>query len=245
MNQHNISNIAPQKRETLFFIPGTMCTEMLWRKLVPYLRDEYDLIYLDIPNDLNFEQLANYYALTLTEKYLKGNEKVNLIGFSLGGYIAAHFATLFPEHVNNAVIIANSPTQLPEQELKQRADTLKFVKKHGYKGMSHQRILNLLDASNQSSEIPQIINEMDSYLGQTTFISQYQNTSEREDLASAIIASDVAFHFYHSEQDPLVQPEWFSKVQNKVSSVFTTAGSGHMLPLEKPLELAEIIKQNI
>ena len=56
----------------LYLIPGTMCDERLWSELIPYFSSSIELVYLTIPSNKNFEELAEYYAelikLTLYEE---------------------------------------------------------------------------------------------------------------------------------------------------------------------------------
>jgi pimeloyl-ACP methyl ester carboxylesterase len=77
----------------LYLIAGTMCNEKLWTELLPHLHSSLELVYLNIPRSKSFDELAEYYNNTL------GSEKVSLIGFSLGGYIATYFSMLYPERV--------------------------------------------------------------------------------------------------------------------------------------------------
>lgn len=224
-------------RKKLHLIAGTMCNEKLWLELSPYLNSSLELVYLDIPRGKSFDELAEYY------NYLLGSEGVNLVGFSLGAYIAAHFSTLFPERIEKLFLISNSPTRLSIDELNQRRDVLKFVKAHGYKGLGRKKAASLLDPTNQSDYLIDLILEMDRDLGENEFISQYQYTSERTDLSEALRRLPLHTHFYFSDNDRLVNSQWFNGLKDlspKVS-IIRTSGSGHMLPLEKPRELAKYI----
>lgn len=225
-------------RKKLHLIPGTMCNEKLWSLLIPYLDCAYELIFLDIPREKNFDQIAEHY------NDLLGNDKLNLIGFSLGGYIASYFAIKYPERIEKLFVISNSPTTLPIDELNQRDDILKLVNKYGYKGMSRNRIVNLLDAANQTEQLIDLIMKMDHDLGENEFVSQYQYTSQRADLSQALIQLPFFTHIYYSDNDRLVNTQWCQSLRGSTPnlSVICTSGSGHMLPLEKPQELAGYLK---
>ena len=101
----------------------------------------------------------------------------------------------------------------------------------------------MLDRNNQSDRLIDLILEMDSDLGENEFISQYQYTSARTDLSKTISRLPLHSHFYYSDDDRLVNSDWFNKLTslNPKLSVINTSGSGHMLPLEKPQELADYI----
>ncbi len=229
-------------RKKLYLIAGTMCNEKLWFEMSPYLDDAFELIYLNVPKGKGFDELAQYYNDTFTE------DKVNLIGFSLGGYVATYFAKCFPERIEKLFVISNSPTSLPNDELNQRRDILKYVKAHGYKGMSRKKAENLLDMSsgvtNQTERFVELVMTMDRELGESEFVSQYQYTSEREDLSPAIRQFSFTTHIYYSENDKLINPQWLAGLSNDYGrlSLISTKGSGHMLPLEKAKELSNHIK---
>jgi pimeloyl-ACP methyl ester carboxylesterase len=193
--------------------------------------------YLHIPREKNFDELAEHF------NELFSNDSVNLVGFSLGGYIATYFSLLYPQRVNKLFVISNSPTSLSSAELNQRKDTLQLVKKYGYKGISRHRARTLLDAGSQIDRLTDIILEMDNDLGEAEFISQYQYTSNRIDLAARVNELPRHTCFYYSVDDSLVSAQWLNKISkaNPKLSVISTAGSGHMLPLEKPRELAEYL----
>ena len=133
-----------------------MCNEKLWRELLPYLHHDIELVYLTIPQNKTFDELAEHYNTVF------GNEKVSLVGFSLGGYIATYFAMLHPERIEKLFVISNSPTRLPDDELNQRNDTLKYVETYGYKGMSRKRVANFLDDANQNDDLINCILAMES-----------------------------------------------------------------------------------
>ncbi|MGF1701486.1 alpha/beta hydrolase [Photobacterium makurazakiensis] len=224
-------------RKKLYLIPGTMCTEKLWTEILPYLYDSLELVYLDIPQGKNFDELAEHYH------NIFGSDTVNLIGFSLGGYIATYYAMLHPNQIEKLFVISNSPTNLSVEELEQRSDILKYVKTYGYKGMSRNKVASLLDSKNQTDQLIDLILEMDNALGESEFISQYKCTSERVDLSQSIIQFPFYTHLYYSDNDSLINSKWLNELDNISPrlSLISTSGSGHMLPLEKPRELAQYI----
>ncbi|UTM56215.1 alpha/beta hydrolase [Photobacterium sp. CCB-ST2H9] len=221
-------------RQKLYLIPGTQCNDRLWEKLVFYLNPLFEVVYLDIPDNMNFDEICDEFNHRLQD------EKLNFIGFSLGGYIATYFSTKYPERVDKLFVISNSPKSLPPEELQQRYNVFKLVSAYGYKGMTRRKAASMLDSEHQSDELIDIILEMDKALGAEVFLSQCQYTSERQDLAKALTEFPGHAHFFHSENDALVDTQWLNRLchLNPNLTATSTPGSGHMLPLEKPRELA-------
>jgi len=222
-----------------------MCNEQLWSVFLPFLskaiEENYEFVHVRIPKNHNFSEISAFLNGYFEE------DKVNIIGFSLGGYISANFTASFPERVNKAFIIANSPCALSQQEIKQRQEIVKFVNQHGYKGMSKVRAAQLFDCSKWSkSQLEQLINimiTMDAELGEPEFSSQMRFTSSRVDLFRPLVSSQIPLTFYYSDHDPLVNSAWLAKLaqQNSKCEVICSSGASHMLPLEKPQELAKHI----
>ncbi|MEE4245527.1 MAG: alpha/beta hydrolase [Kangiellaceae bacterium] len=221
----------------LYLIPGTMCTELLWSLVKPLLDQSIELVHLDIPKNMSFDQLAEHFDNVFIE------EKVSIVGFSLGGYIATYYAMKYPHRVEKIFSIANSPTSLRRNELKARREALKYFEDNEYTGMSRARIVSFLDNDNHDPKIIDLIKQMDKQQGHEQLVSQYEHTSNRQDLSEAVISFPFKTHFYYSDFDPMINNDWFDEIRTKSAnlSFFSTSGSGHMLPLEKPKELASYI----
>lgn len=220
--------------EKIHLIPGTQCNAKLWSALAPYLSNDVELVHLDIPLHTSFDDIVRYYYRMISD------QDINLVGFSLGGYIASYFACRYSERVKRLFVIANSPTHLSDNEIYQRAETSRLIERHGYKGMSPKKATMMLDPSHHNEAFIRPILEMDADLGVDNLLSQYTYTTERYDLAEELRRLPCPSAFYYSDQDPLVDTQWLRTLYQTAPKVtlLTTAGSGHMLPLEKPQELA-------
>ncbi|MCY7295590.1 alpha/beta fold hydrolase [Alteromonas sp. a30] len=222
----------------LHLLPGTLCTPLLWQQARPLLQDAYQLIDLSIPNHLNFSQIAQQ----LLEQH--PNQMLNLVGFSLGAYIAADFAIRYPHAVASLTLVSNSPTQLPEAEVSQRCSAMKLIEQHGYKGTPRNRLAGLLAPENQTERFFDILQKMDADSGEETLLSQYRHTTEREDLSSGLHALTCPVQLYYAENDPLIDTQWMQRLQQRAPTIrfVKAASSGHMLPLEQPQQFAQVIK---
>lgn len=214
----------------LYLIPGTMCTQQLWQFLLPSLSDEFELCYLTIPNKMSLDDISDHLVAQFEE------DRVNLLGFSLGGYIASLVASRFPERLNKLMVLANSPCALNADELSLRKQTVSILKRFGYKGMPRVKAEALL--AEKSALHIDLILEMDKALGADTLLSQLENTSSRDDLMQPLLALDCDVRFIYSQKDNLINLAWMQEVKvlagHKMSQKMV-AGSSHMLPLEEPI----------
>jgi len=242
-------------KHKVYLLPGTMCNEKLWHKLYTCAKtalnlssnfndqeSQLEFIHIPIPANKNFEQLASW-----LNEYLQ-EDKVYLLGFSLGGYLASYFAVNYPNRIKGLFIVGNSPCPLSIQEITQRQQLLNFItanqySANKYKGVSHKRSLQLLDSGNEDQEDVKTIKQMDTELGVDELISQMTFTTERDDLLQAMSVLNLPMTFYYSEEDVLVNTSWLKQLTdtNRHCTLIATKGNGHMLPLEKPQELASLI----
>jgi pimeloyl-ACP methyl ester carboxylesterase len=189
---------------------------------------------------MSFEQIVDDLNARLPDGLL------DLVGFSLGGYIAVYFAYKYPERVGSLLVVSNTPTQLPEAEVKQRNEILNWVESNGYKGMSKQRAQAMFEPSTMKKEWVETVLQMDAEMGKNVFLSQYRQTTQRLDLAPVILELTAPCRFLLSEHDPLLNIDWLLPLAEHNSNVNVEfiEGKGHMLPLEQAENLAFWINQS-
>ena len=225
-------------RPKFYLIPGTMCNEKLWTDLVKELEDTYDLEHLAVPLGENIDVIVDL----LIGKMVAND--INLLGFSFGGYLASAIAIKIPSRISSLFIVSNSPCSLGGQEVQKRKENLALIRKHGYKGLNRRRALALLDSTAVNEKALKTILEMDAELGEAALVNQLTIGSERKDLARDLLDLEMNIMLIYSEGDPLVNNQWIADFQSKIPSTCVEAlsGSGHMLPIEKPLQLASLLR---
>jgi pimeloyl-ACP methyl ester carboxylesterase len=215
-------------KQTLYLIPGTMCTQAMWQYLDASLTEDYELCHLHIPNDCSLEEIASRLCDLFEEP------QVNLIGFSLGGYLASLIACRFPDRVKSLMVIANSPCALAQTEMDQRRISESMLNRFGYKGMARVKAASLL----RDKEEPHIdlMLKMDHELGVDTLKSQLVNTSLRQDLMPELMALSCPINLIYSLEDRLINLDWMNALAHKQRpniTFFPFQGDSHMLPFEE------------
>lgn len=46
-------------KEKIYLIPGLMTDSRLWSRLIPYLKEEYDLVHITIPHSEDFDEIID------------------------------------------------------------------------------------------------------------------------------------------------------------------------------------------
>lgn len=233
-------------RQSLYLLPGTMCDARLWQPMISALE-----VLSDIHFDFHFLTIAQKPTINDILDDIKQqlpDEKVVLLGFSLGGYLASAFLLKYPQLIEKLLVIANMPCALPEREMKERARAVAWIKRNGYAGIARKRILALLDKSaHHRNDIVSLIENMDKSLGQEALVHQLLATTKRENIFHQLALLNQKKYFCVGENDPLVSISSLTDFQqldkNMTLTIFEQAG--HMLPLEKPKALAHWLMGNL
>jgi pimeloyl-ACP methyl ester carboxylesterase len=225
-------------KEKIYLIPGLMTDERLWCRLLPFL-EEYEVIHTPIPHSEDFDEIIDI----LFEQFEE--EKVNLLGFSLGGYIASYFAITYPNRVNKLFMLAATPGSSTEAEIERRKEKFAVIEKDGFVGLTYEKAQSLVEVQNQNDvELIEIIQNMFKDLGKETFISQLTSTFYRKDLFEDLVNLDLPIWFYYSTQDRLLNQKAIEKLNNTKHNmnIISRIGTSHNIPLEVPLLLSIEIK---
>lgn len=226
-------------KEKIYLIPGLMTDIRLWKRLVPFLENDYELIHLPIPHSVDFDEIVDI----LFEKIKE--EKINILGFSLGGYIASYFAITYPNRVKRLFLVAATPGASDEAETERRKEKFAIIEKEGF-GLNYEKAISLVEKQNQNDEdLIKTIIDMFNDLGKETFISQLTSTFYRKDLFEDLIHLDIPIWIYYSQEDRLLNKKSLKKVLNSKHSmnVISREGTSHNIPLETPKELSEKIRK--
>ena len=225
-------------KKTIYLLPGLMCNEQLWSRIHPLLQDSYELIFLELPLKTNFDEMIEELDLVLPKS------PINLLGFSLGGYLASYFAVKHPHRISKLLIVGNSAAPILEDEIARRKQALHLCETVGFKGLSRQKVQSLLEEHNQNDEtLIALIQQMYVDLGEEVFKVQIESTLNRNDLFHELLSLELPLHFFYSLKDRLICPTWLSEFQqrSKQATFIINESASHMLSLERPNELAHAI----
>jgi len=224
----------------IYMLPGIMCNEKLWKRLLVYFDESFELIHLDIPLKNSFDEMADVLNEIIPDK------KINLIGFSLGGYLASYFACKYTNRVNKLFLMGSSSCALSKEEIVKRKKVIDIQDQFSFKGLSRKKIQSLLCLENQNNEeLIHTIGQMYIELGKEVFKIQLGATLYRDDLLEKLSILPIYKVAIYSSDDRLVNKEWIKAFSKRsINTKFITFESAsHMLPLEKPFEIAQEIKK--
>ncbi len=223
-------------KQKLYFLSGTMCTPQLWDFVCAELT-QYNCIFIDTTSATSFDEIDS-----LLNEILE--EKAQVVAFSMGAYAAIHFAVSHPNRIEKMIVIAASANGLEAKELQLRKNTIDFLEKHNYKGISNARALQFLHPKNhQNGALIQVIKDMDAALGKDVLIRQLKATSQRVDVTSELKNIQTQIHIIAAKEDALISIEAVKNTQQDLPKATITIlkNCGHMIPLEMPDLVRETI----
>lgn len=226
-------------KEKIYFIPGLMTNEKLWSRVLPFLEDIFEIIYIKIPNSKDFDEINN-----IIKNEIK-DENINLLGFSLGGYIASYFAIKNPKRVKKLFMLSSTPAKTSKIEIERRREKLEFAKLNNEISLDLEKAKNLVEEQNQDDfELLEIIVSMFNEMGKEVFITQLESTFNRVDLSSELKNLEIPITMFYSSHDRLLDSEAISNLENEKHNInlIKRFGTSHNIPLEFPEDLAKNIK---
>ena len=215
---------------TLTFVPGTMCTQAVWQPVWDKLGDGLVSDYLAI------ERSETADAFRQTFLAAAEHAPLNLVAFSMGGYLALEFAITHPDKVSSLITVSSSAYGLHAAEKKQRHSAIQYLKTHRYTGIADARLKQMLHATRHRDEpIKQIMRDMDEELGVETLITQLTVTSERENLMDRLPEITCPSLILGGDEDPFLTLPQKQAMTDAIPNARTDTAPvcGHMVPLER------------
>lgn len=228
-------------KEKIYLLPGFMCDHRLWDKVVPLLEEEYEIVHMPLPLKSRFDEIDKI----LQEEF--EDEALNLLGFSLGGYISSYFTINHPERVKRLFLVSSSAGASNEIDNKRRKDKVDQVKQEGIAKLSYEKSASLLEKQNQENEeLIKILQDMFNDLGYDHFVTHLESTFYRKNLIENMANLNIPVHLFYSTQDRLVNHAFIKELEKKDLAhvkISSREGTSHNIPLEDPITFANKIKE--
>lgn len=225
-------------KEKIYLIPGLMTDERLWSRVKPYLDEKYELIHLPIPYSEDFDEINKILNKQITD------EKINLLGFSLGGYLATYYTVTFPNKVKRLFLLSSTPSATEEKDIPRREKKLQEAREGKFTLLDEKKAVELLEVKDDK-QLVKLVCDMFNELGNETFASQLALTLKREELFTKLNELKIPTYLYYSLEDRLLNHTSI-KALEKIEHDFKInhrVGTSHNISLEVPKEFCKEIEQ--
>lgn len=222
---------------TVHLIPGTACDKRLWTNIVPFLKG-YEVSLSGYESADTLVEMINCVAGAAPNH-------CHLVGFSLGGYLAAEAILKGELKVKSLTLIGTSLRGLPDEEKALRRASANTVTRPAYKGMSRRRLEQFLHPQHlRDPYITQLVQTMERDMDRRSLKNQLLATIERRDLEAMLPTIDIPVHLIGSSEDKICDITPMKEMSSVSNIHFSDIGTpiattGHMMPLEAPQALSD------
>lgn len=221
---------------TPVLIAGNMCDSRLWT----------DAVRAALPGAVDANTMMDATIEDMAVRALNASDGPLLpVGFSMGGIIALAMARLAPERIAAMILLDTNPAaDLPERA------AMRPLQQAAVRGGDLERIVveelkpNYLSASNRyDAALLALLRDMALSLGEDVFIAQSEALRIRPDQRGVLATLDVPVLIACGAEDRLCPPEWHREMALSAQrpTFHIVDDAGHMLPLEQPARLADMI----
>lgn len=219
----------------IVLLPGFMLDDDVWADMVPLLQPAGPIHFGDLSQDDSIAGMARHVLASAPASFV-------LVGFSMGGYVAREMARMAPGRVTSLVLVATSARADTPSRAGRTASAAKRIADGGFTGMSRTAIARAFHPSRAGdAALIERVHAMGHRLGGAAFLRQstLQRLDERDRLGDIACPTLVIA----AAQDALRSVAEAEELAQGIpdATMRIVEGSGHMIPIEAPRELAALI----
>lgn len=178
------------------------------------------------------------------------NEKFTVLGLSAGGFVALEFMkrhrARFKERIAGLVLVSTRPAAFGERDRFEWNAAAEGIKRDGMQFEVDRLGPKLLGRLSQDTSLEELARNMIAETPPQVARADLAGLMSREEGVAVLAAFDKPILVVRGEEDELVaEQDVWSTVEAAVGSpsakALTVPGAAHLVPLERPLELAEAI----
>ena len=220
---------------TILLVPGFMLDSALWDDLLPLLPPSEPVQFAGLERGATIAAMAQAVLETAPPSFI-------LLGFSMGGYVAREIARIAPERVTALILVATSARPDLPALVAQRVAAARQAARTTFHGLSRGAIRMSLHASraNDAAMIERV-RAMGERLGSAVFMRQSAVVRAGDTATLAQIRCPTLVVGADGDQLRSIDESREQAAGIPGATLAIIAGSGHLVPLEAPAELARVI----
>ena len=239
----------------LLLIHG-FCEDLtVWKPIKESLAANFDLILIDLPGFGRSPLTQKHFSLDDVAKEIDkllnsiSVDSYSLAGHSLGGYVALSLAELFPDNVDDLILVHSTALEDSEEKKVNRNRVVKFIENHGVEHFLGQFVPSLFNQDNieEHKEHIDLVKAMGEQLTAETIIAYTKAMRDRPNRMHILSSNTVQNRFIYGDKDTIFTPSDIKKHSEVLGSknVLKLSNCGHMGMYESPEILTKFLLENL
>ncbi|SFF52159.1 Pimeloyl-ACP methyl ester carboxylesterase [Duganella sp. CF458] len=219
----------------LVLIPGYMLDDALWDGMLPFLPPALALHFASLAEGDSIAAMAQAVLARCPPQF-------NLLGFSMGGYVAREIVRLAPERVLSLALVATSSRADLPLQVEQRSKAARATPLGAFRGLGRAAIAQSLHPDHCANEaLLAQVRLMGERLGREVFVRQ--SLIVRDADTGRLSGIQCPTLVVAAAEDRLRSPEEARELADGIpgAKLVTVANAGHLIPLEQPQALAGLL----
>jgi 4,5:9,10-diseco-3-hydroxy-5,9,17-trioxoandrosta-1(10),2-diene-4-oate hydrolase len=243
VNGVRIRYLEAGKGEPLLLLPSASGRAMEYSEVIPLLEDTFHLYSIDYPGFGQSDFLEQIKGTDdLADFVLRWMEAVGLkkshfAGFSLGGWVALSLAFSNPERILKLILVATSAGKIPEIPIINPSGMSykEILNRFYYRPEIKEKLARRRLTSSEKEELLRSSRALARLVQYQKLIPKFDSRLAEIDRPTLIIAAD---------QDQAVPLPYQERLHLGIpqSKLMIFQETGHAIPAERPVELAEAIQ---
>jgi len=223
------SKVSNNMKLPIVLIPGILCNAMMWQAQQQYFGEITKVVILNVTKRKSIRELADEIANL-------SYPKVNIVGFSSGGYVAQDFAVRYPDRIHKLVLMNTSGEDFAAEQQVFRLSLLKKCDDEGVEVGAKTFYNKLLSSYENGSPVRIKVEAMVNSIDATVFIHQMKAVADYIDYLQPLSLINAPTLVIASSDDPFMNQESYEELEEKVpdAKLVVTPDGGHILPISKP-----------
>lgn len=222
--------------QSLVLLPGLNNTKTVFDGVVRAMPEDVPALALDNPALETVEAIADALLATLPDRFW-------LAGFSFGGYVALALLQRAPQRINGIAMICTGPGADPPAAQPKRLAALDAVAQGRYFEMVEQQAANAFHPDSlTNTALMQARAAMVQAYGPERYATHVRATMVRPDRSSLLDGKKPTL-VVTASHDTVIPPATVTRYAAAIPGVQLQQieGAGHLLPMERPAELANVL----
>jgi len=216
----------------------------IWENQVSRFKEDFRLIVPDLPGSGKSDFIPEVFTMDdhadMLEHLLKTEdiEAADIVGHSMGGYIALAFAEKYPERMTGLCLFHSTAYADTEEKIESRRKSIQFIKQNGSLKFLQQATPNLFSyqTKNENSGLVEEIIDRYSNFNPNSLVHYYEAMIQRPDRSEVLRKVPKPVLFIAGEQDSAIPIKHMLEQSYlpELSYFHSLKNSGHMGMLEEP-----------